>query len=450
MKQASLFITFIAALWPSLGLFITEKVNGMNNGEAQRTYLHKTMLREVYSSDQKWEGTSANTVYVAADVVALDSPLPVKARPSVGTSSGKLPKIGMKKALSETDITAIDTMKAQLLLLENQPNASQAAIATQKSRILRKLTDDALYCSVGIDEKLEGAFLEGISNGVALVEDENNTGTAIRADYGYLKDNIFDTTIKGEIDEADIRKVIDAADGKGYAFQYIMLATQTYNKMRQSQWAKELAANYKGQIFDEDTKLAVPSSKLFDEAFADSFNNIKFIKVDRTIIYEKNGKKNPVKPFNADHLIFLTTQEVGALVYGTLAEENHRVNGVEYATVDTYKLISKFSINEPLQEWTTGQAICLPVIEDVDAIFMLRLEGGEEVDPEAEAEDEDDVKFTYKGYTYTKALFCSILNSINGGRTPATAKDETIMAKVNDLNAEQKEQLDAALENARN
>ena len=136
MKQASLFITFIAALWPSLGLFITEKVNGMNNGEAQRTYLHKTMLREVYSSDQKWEGTSANTVYVAADVVALDSPLPVKARPSVGTSSGKLPKIGMKKALSETDITAIDTMKAQLLLLENQPSQHRSHVFSESSQTM--------------------------------------------------------------------------------------------------------------------------------------------------------------------------------------------------------------------------------------------------------------------------------------------------------------------------
>ena len=445
MKQASLFISFIAALWPSLGLFITEKVNGQTNGEAQRTYLHKTMLREVYSSDQKWEGTSANTVYVAADVVALDSPLPVKARPSVGTSSGKLPKIGMKKALSETDITAIDTMKAQLLLLENTPNPSQSAIATQKSRILRKLTDDAVYCSVGIDEKLEAAFLEGISNGVALVEDENNTGTGLRANYGYLKENTIGVQTVGEVSDEDIKKVIDKADADGNTIQYIMLAQSTYNKMRQTQWAKELVANYKGQTFDEDTKLAVPSAKQFDEAFADDYNGIQFIKVNRTVIFEKNGKKNPVKPFNADHLIFLTSQEVGSLVYGTLAEENHRVNGVEYSTVDTYKLISKFSINEPLQEWTTGQAIALPVIEDVDSIYMLDITTNEVLDEEAEAEDENDTSFTYKGQTYTKAVFVAALNKVNGGRTPASAKDETLLAKVNDLSVAQKEQLDELL-----
>ena len=401
MKKTSLFVEFIAALWPKLSLYIKEKVNGQTDGEKKLTYLHKQMLNEVYSADQKWEGSTANTIYVAADVVALDSPLPVKARPSIGNSNGKLPKIGMKKALSESDLTALDTMKAQLLLLEQSAEPNQQAIARQKRLIINKLSNDSVACSVGIDEKLEAAFLEGISNGVALVEDENNVGTALRANYGYFPDHTFHLEAQGVLDHDDIEKVITKADADGNALQYVMLALSKYNEMRKTQWARELVANYKGQTFDENTKLPVPTAKIFDEAFADEFNGLKFIKVDRTVIYEKNGKRTPKKPFNADHIIFLSDYNVGSLVYSTCAEANHPVAGVEYATVDTFKLISKYSINEPLQEWTSGQALALPVIEDVDQIYMLDCsdDKSQKVDDTAEKADTTDEYVTCLLYT---------------------------------------------------
>lgn len=103
----SLFIQFIRAIFPKLSLYVKEKETPKN-----RTYLFKTMLREVYSPDQKWEGTSANTTYVAADIVEMDSPLPLKKRGSIATSNGKLPKIAMKKTLLESDINNINIMKA--------------------------------------------------------------------------------------------------------------------------------------------------------------------------------------------------------------------------------------------------------------------------------------------------------------------------------------------------
>ena len=68
MKK-SLFIEFISGIWPKLALYVKEKTEPKN-----RTYLHKTMLREVYSADQKWEGTSAKTTNVAADMVVASPP----------------------------------------------------------------------------------------------------------------------------------------------------------------------------------------------------------------------------------------------------------------------------------------------------------------------------------------------------------------------------------------
>lgn len=446
MKKTSLFVEFIAALWPKLSLYIKEKVNGQTDGEKKLTYLHKQMLNEVYSADQKWEGSTANTIYVAADVVALDSPLPVKARPSIGNSNGKLPKIGMKKALSESDLTALDTMKAQLLLLEQSAEPNQQAIARQKRLIINKLSNDSVACSVGIDEKLEAAFLEGISNGVALVEDENNVGTALRANYGYFPDHTFHLETQGVLDHDDIEKVITKADADGNALQYVMLALSKYNEMRKTQWARELVANYKGQTFDENTKLPVPTAKIFDEAFADEFNGLKFIKVDRTVIYEKNSKRTPKKPFNADHIIFLSDYNVGSLVYSTCAEANHPVAGVEYATVDIFKLISKYSINEPLQEWTSGQALALPVIEDVDQIYMLDCseDKSQKVDDTAEKADTTDEYVTIAAKKYKKSDVAAELVKL-GVKADATNADATLIKKVNNLDEESLEKFYAAL-----
>lgn len=442
MKQASLFLEFIASLWPKLSLYIKEKVNGSTNGEALRTYLHKTMLTPVYSTDQKWEGTTANITYVAADIVALDSPLPVKSRPSMGTSSGKLPKIGMKRGLRESEINTIDQMKATLLLLESASEPNTANIARQRTLIINKVTDDATFCAVGIDEKLEAAFLEGLSDGVTLVEDENNTGTGIRANFGYFDSHRFGLNAVGEITEDDIDKVLAKADEDGNTIQYIALALSKYNEMRRSTFGRVLAANYQNIIFTDEKQLQVPSAKLFDEAFVDNFGGIQFIKINRTIIYEKNGKKKSVKPWNADHLIFLTTNVVGSLVYSTPAENNHRVKNVEYSIVDGFKLISKFSVNEPLAEWTTGQALALPVIEDVDQIYMLDCADGNVVvvDDTAEEADTTDVYVTIAGKKYNKADVAAQLTTL-GIKADAKMTDATLIKKVNALSDEDEAKL---------
>ena len=47
------------------------------------------------------------------------------------------------------------------------------------------------------------------------------------------------------------------------------------------------------------------------------------------------------------------------------------MQGVVYSTVDNYKLIAKYSKTDPLQEFTSGQAIVAPVIENVEQIYVI-------------------------------------------------------------------------------
>lgn len=426
----SQFVEYIRKIFPRLQN-VVDTVNGKRNGDNKRTYLHKSMLRKVYSADQKWSNAAVNTTYVAADMVSMNSPLPIKSRDAIAHANGSLPKIGMKKIMFESDINAVNIMKAQ---------------GAEWTNIANKLTSDPIACSVGIDEQNEANFLTGLSNGIVAVEDENNTGTALRINFGYLPENCFGVETQNELTLDDIKRVLAYADNNGDTIITICIALSTYNKLRQTQGAKELVANYRGQTFDSNTKLPVPTASLFDEAFADDNNGVAFLKIDRSIISEKNGKRKPYKPWNQNKLIFLTTEEVGALVWGTLAEKTNPVEGVVYSTVDEYKLISRYRTTEPFTETTSGQALVLSVIENVDQIYSLDISEAQAVDTSAETSDSTDVKITIWGNTYKNPEFVKEFNKITGKNLASTIADDKLIAAVNRLNDFDEAKLKSAVE----
>lgn len=426
----SQFVEYIRKIFPRLQN-VVDTVNGKRNGEQKRTYLHKTMLRKVYSADQKWSNAAVNTTYVAADMVSMNSPLPIKSRDAIAHANGSLPKIGMKKIMFESDINAVNIMKAQ---------------GAEWTNIANKLTSDPIACSVGIDEQNEANFLTGLSDGIVAVEDENNTGTALRIKFGYLPENCFGVETQNELTLDDIKRVLAYADNNGDTIVTIAIALSIYNKLRQTQGAKELVANYRGQTFDSSTKLPVPTASLFDEAFADDNNGVSFLKIDRSVISEKDGKRKSYKPWNANKLIFLTTEEVGALVWGTLAEKTNPVEGVVYSTVDEYKLISRYRTTEPFTETTSGQALVLPVIENVDQIYSLDISEAQAVDTSSESSDSSDVKITIWGNTYKKPEFVKEFNKITGKNLASTIADDKLIAAVNRLNDFDEAKLKSAVE----
>ncbi len=440
MAQPSIFKEFIEQFMPMLGVYVNEKVNGKN--ERERTYLHKQRLRRVYSPDQKWEGTSANTRYVAADYVAFDSPLPLKKRGAVSTSTGKLPKMGLRRDMKESDINAVNIMINQL----NALPAGSDAYKTKKRQIIKKLIDDPTFCTIGIDERNEYTYLYGISNGMVLVQDENNNGLGLRVNYGYKDENIFGTKVLGECDADDFQRVVDKANADGNSIAVAMVSKSRLDKIRRTRWARELAADYKEQVYTDNSKLPVPSQKTFTEAFESEYG-FGFIVVDRSIIIEKNDKDIPSKPFNQDRVVFLPNSDYdGSLVHGTLAEMTNPAENVVYSTVDEFKLISRLRITEPsFQEKTKGQALVLPVIEDVDAIYILDFSKAQEVDATSEGEDTADAYVTVWGAKYKKPEFIAALKAL-GVSVKSNASDATVIEKVNQLSYEEESKLKVAVE----
>lgn len=427
----SLFFNYLERFFPQLQRLI-ETVNKKRG--TTLTYLHKQHLNEEYSPDNKWESTISDTTYVAADFVSMDSALPIKQRDTIQTANGKLPKIGISRVLRESDINTLNTMEAQ---------------GGNAQLIARKLANDPVACAQGLDERNEYNFLSGFSNGYVAIKDDDNPTALMRISFNYLDKNTFSSTTPGSPELEDILNVIEKAEENGTTIRYIWISKQTYDELRHTQAARELAANYERRIVTGGVTLPVPTPALFDEAFADETNGVSFVKVNRSIVVEENGIRKNVKPWNDNRLIFVENDIVGTLVFGRLAEATNPVENVLYQTVDNFKLIARFRETNPLRETTTGQAIVAPIIENIDQIYVLDISQGQTVDEAAESADTNDVYITVWGNKYTKSAFITAYNALDGvKKLKAAATDAEVIKAVNKLDAEKAEALQAAVVSA--
>lgn len=422
-KEVSLFKKYVDRIIPKLQTLV-EKVN--DKRKDTRTYLHKdsSILKKQFASDNKWEAASVNTTYISADFMAFDSPVDIKTRPTLSKANGKLPKAGIGRNLTESELTDLQVMESQ---------------GGNDQRVARRIADDLVFCNVGLDELYEWAFLYGLCWGFVGMPDVDNPENMMLLDYRYLPENTFGTETAGVITLPDIERIIGTINDNQDSLEAVWISKSALKELRQTREAKELVADYDEKIYTDETTLKTPSQKHFQEVFEAEYE-CKLNIIDRTVIFEKNGTKIKKKPWSNSRVIFTCNPAVGSFVYGQLAENRNRVAGVSYQLLDDYKLISRFSVNDPsLVEKTTGQAIAAPVIEDVDQIYVLDSTKSVEVDTEEEAKDTDDEYITYKAKKYDKGAFVTALNSITGGRLTAASKDETILAKVNTLSDAEEE-----------
>lgn len=431
-KVSSLFKKYLDRFFPLLSTLV-EKINDKRGN--QLTYLHKdtAILKKTFSADNKWESASVNSQYVAADFVAMDSPLPLKSRPTVHTGNGKLPKSGIARVLIESEITELQVMEAQ---------------GGNAQRIARILADNAISCDAGLDELMEYAFLYGFSNGFVAMPDVDHPDQLMRLKYGYLDENTFGTADKGVVTISDFRRVFEKAEEDQNTIIKVWIAKSTYDALRKTREARELVADMEDRVYTDESVLPIPSTNKFDQAMEDEFG-ITFQVINRMVKFEKNGTPTNVKPWNPNRVIFVCNEQVGEFVYGRLAEDRNRVNGVNYNLIDDFKLISEYSMNEPsLVEKTTGQCLAAPIIEDVDQLYVLDLNASEEVNETAEAADSTDQYVTIWGAKYTKSALIAVMKA-QGISIAVNATDVTIVKKINELSEEDEAALKTAAESAK-
>ncbi|HEY1024051.1 MAG TPA: major capsid protein [Sphingobacteriaceae bacterium] len=352
MAEQSQYIQYIQKYFTGFVAKVTKTLNGEDKAPS---YLHKTMLTPKQSVDGKWASITADNQNVVADVVAMDSPLPLKTRPAISSASGDIPKLGMEMKMNENQLDQIDTLIAK---------------GADVSEILVELFDDTKRGLVGVEEQKEYLFLRGLSSGVALT-DSDNVGAGIRVDYGYLASNkggvskVWTDTTSTPI--SDLNDMISKASDAGKTITHVMMDKKTFNLARKTGEGKDM---YAISIGNFGTTKPQPTYKQFLEAWQDEAA-VTFIIVDRSVKFEKDGQKKTVKAWDEGKVILLTDTKVGNLVWKKPVEDSHRSKAVEYRNAELGTLVSKYVTHKPFGEWTDVQARVVPVINGVDQIFQL-------------------------------------------------------------------------------
>lgn len=421
--EQSLFHQYVAAWFKGIISGIVEKING---SKEQPKYLFKTMLKKLYSPTLKWQSLSSNGNIVAADVVAMDTELPLKKRDAIKIADGDIPKLGMKKYLGEKDLTNID-----ILVSQNRDNS-------RLNQILAALFGDSKKVISGVYEQLERMFLEALSTGVTVIVDDEKPGIGVRIDYGHPDKNKFGVTAKWSGTSAspidDIENVIEKASEAGDIISYLMMDRSAFNNMRKHADVKALFAGNMG-ISAASGSSNIPNPTLEQlNAVLDQNYDIQIVIVNRSVMIEANGKRNSIKPWAKNTVVFLTTMELGDLTWGRLAEMNHPAKNVDYEIADDYILVSKYHKTDPLKEFTSSQALVLPVINGIESIYIM---DSEEATAAEDTQTEGDANFTYQGTSYTKA---SVVEGLNETKEVAEStvdqKDSTLANKIDKLSKE--------------
>ncbi len=334
---------------------ITAKI--VENLEKENSYLFKKHLKKEYSVSGKWDSLSGHNTNASADFVALDSPLPIKSRPSLYKASGDIQKTGMMLGLGERELNELDIMLAQ---------------GVDQKVIIQKLFADNKACIKGVYEHLEHIFLSALSSGVAVIPSLNDPSQGIRLDFGYRKENTFGVSSTNLFKVWELENAIRKAKNDGNTITDVFMSPETFNMFR------DYRSRYEGGSDSTrlDKELNNPNylpdlATLNQWLKARPEYGCEIHIVDRRIVKERNGKREVINPWKEGMVVLTTSPNVGKLVYSSLAEMNHPVAGVSYEKVDDYILTSKFRENNPLGEFTSSQAMVLPVICDVDKIYVI-------------------------------------------------------------------------------
>lgn len=354
MKEKSLYFQLADRYVPQLVTSTVELLNGKDADSLP--YLYQRMLRATFSADGKWASLVAKHTRVKADIVALDSELPLKSRDSIERLNGDIPKMGMKYYLSEKQMKDIDNMMANASISERT--------------IVEKIFEDVPHCVQGIYEELEDIFQSLLSSGIGLAH--NDVGQGIRLDMGFYDENKFGVVKAWSAADADaikdIDKVFKKAKKDGNRITDIYVDDTWLDAFENNAAVRALYGFQQGYagstlapVLDEEQAASVIRRKW----------KCNLHLVDRRIIAEANGEREDFSAWANGVASFVCSEVVGDLVWTTCAEMTRQVPGVTYQVANEYILVSEYSTNDPLREYTSSQAMVVPVLNNVNKIYLL-------------------------------------------------------------------------------
>jgi len=311
---------------------------------------------------------------VAADIVSFDSSAPLKTRKVIDKLTGDIPPTRMKKKMSEADFNMYDQLKA---------------IATpDQDALLKLIFDDVDACVDGVNGRLDWLTIQALALGkIDLSATNNGDGIITQATIDFQRQSDNETvmaaanrywtaaTIATSKPITDIQTIVEAARDVGVELRYILMNRSKFNAFAASAEVKDFVT-YK--MFNGTAIQFTPGVTEVNTALSRGDLPLVVMMDTRIDIETADHTITSTDPWldsaGADRYVtFLENLQVGDMFYCPTAEEKHPPKQVTQAKVGPI-LITKFSKEDPVAEFTKGEINAFPSWPTIDRSWSMDTE----------------------------------------------------------------------------
>ena len=300
---------------------------------------------------------------VMADVVAYSASSPLKTRRVLDKLTGDIPKISMKKKLSESQLNTY--MQLKNLSINN------------KEELLSFVYGDVDHTVEGCRARMEWLALRMLSYGAITLNKTNNNGMVTESEIDFLVPaaNKIGASVNWNAAANTTKPITDIGTAQdlmialGMPAKYMLMSTTSYRHLRTSTEAINFVF---GRVLKDGSKFPT-QSEINQELALNGYPEIIIVD-SRTMAETDAHVQSSLTPWYEGVVTFIPELECGSMMYAMSAEEMFPVKQCTYGKHGNI-LVSKFSETDPVTEYTVGQINAFPSWETAgDSILMYTLD----------------------------------------------------------------------------
>ncbi|WP_394265187.1 major capsid protein [Bergeyella zoohelcum] len=308
-------------------------------------------------------------ITAAASIVDRDGETPLRSRDLLAKLTGEIPAIKVMLPLNESQYRSYMSLK-------NMPNIKDQ---DKKNAALKLIWDDSKKVVEAVHNRLDMMILQMISTGKLDVNINNNPDGLVIPDIDLLmpSDNKKTATTSWKETTAkpieDIQTVVRAANEQGKTFEKILIDRAKFIEMMKNKEVRDTLGAFYGLTRNAMASQTAPITLDRLNQYMAGSELPQFEIVDKKVAIEKNGQTSIVTPFEQKNLAFIPAGQLGVIKNALAIEEMNPVDNVSYAKHGRV-LVSKWKQNEPWREYTKSECNAMPVVEQINNIFILQTE----------------------------------------------------------------------------
>lgn len=316
----------------------------------------------------KWETlTGEKGAPVMADVISFDASAPQKTREVISKLSGDIPKTAVKRGMNESDYNEYRQLER-----DAQGDADQL-------ELLNMAFKDQDFVFNSVRARFEWWCMQMMSRGGFHLSAKNNNGvvTAEFVGCGMPSKNKRKSSADWSVASTanglqDIEDTAVAASAEGITIRYIVMHMADFTLLKKQ---KSTFDTLKAWV-NSSSKLLV-TKKLINEYLAEQEVPVQIITVNPSVrVEDKAHRRKTINPWERRRICFLEDLKVGNIQHGPIAAESSAtLQKTALMVKQDWILITKWSELEPYKEWTKAEANAFPVVDDPDAMFILKTDG---------------------------------------------------------------------------